>query len=160
MTSLHEWAVRWNIPWAAVVDLQNQMGMDGTLAAPPAPDGATEDYAMVQVRLEAPQKGCRVWRNNVGALADAEGRFVRYGLANDSKAINEKIKSGDLIGIRPVLIEQRHVGTVIGQFLSREVKKPGWQYSGKEREPAQLKWIHLVTQLGGDAAFCTGAGSL
>jgi len=50
-----------------------------------------------------------------------------------------------LIGIKPG-----------GQFVSREVKRPGWRYTGTEREVAQLRWIEIVTALGGDAKFTTG----
>jgi hypothetical protein len=85
---------------------------------------------------------------------------VRYGLANDSKELNEAIKSADLIGWRPMRIEQRHVGQCVAVFVSRECKKVGWHYTGSDREPAQLAWAQLVTAAGGDAAFCTGVGTL
>jgi len=92
----------------------------------------------------------------VGAGKLENGNFLRWGLANESKAVNEQIKSGDLIGIQPVLIQPAHVGTIIGQFVSREVKKPGWRYTGRGREPAQLAWAELIIALGGDASFTTG----
>jgi len=112
------------------------------------------------IRLEASHKGCRLWRNNVGALYTKEGNFVRYGLANDSAAINKIIKSSDLIGIRPIKITQDMVGKTIGQFLSREIKKSNWKYAGTEREKAQLAWINLINSLGGDACFATGEGTI
>jgi hypothetical protein len=125
------------------------------------PPGTTAE-AQVQalVRLEASKVGARLWRNNVGAATMDNGTFVRFGLANDSPTVNSKLKSADLIGIRPVLITQGHVGRTIGQFLSREVKKPGWKYTGNEREKAQLHWAELIVSLGGDAAIITGTGSL
>jgi hypothetical protein len=81
-------------------------------------------------------------------------------LANDSEKLNKVIKSGDLIGIRPIKITQNLVGYTIGQFVSREVKAANWRYSGDQRESAQLKWAELVIGLGGDAAFCNKVGTL
>lgn len=157
--NLHEWAARWGIPHAAVVELQQLYGLDGT----PGDDealGKSEAFAQSQVMLEAAQKGVRLWRNNVGVLKDVTGRPVRYGLANQSKAMNERIKSGDLIGIRPVVIAPHMVGLTFGQFVSREMKAPGWHYSGDDHEQAQLRWAELINSLGGDAAFSTGPGTL
>jgi hypothetical protein len=48
------------------------------------------------------------------------------------------------------------VGMTIGQFISREVKRPGWKYKGDLRERAQLKWMKIIVALGGDACFTTG----
>jgi hypothetical protein len=164
MTSLFDWAKRWNVPWEAVVDLQHQFGMEGTQHPNPFMDavgtGKNEEYAKAEIRLEAGRKRIPLWRNNVGALADKDGRFVRYGLANDSAAVKARIKSGDLIGIRPVTVMPAMTGHVIGQFVSREVKAPGWHYTDTPREQAQLRWIHLVAANGGDACFATGEGTL
>lgn len=112
------------------------------------------------IRLEASQLGYRLWRNNVGAAHTSTGQFIRFGLANDSTQLNRVIKSADLIGIRPILITPAHVGMTIGQFISREVKKPSWKYTGTERERAQLAWAELVNSLGGDACFTIGRGTL
>lgn len=91
-------------------------------------------------------------------LKDATGRPVRYGLANDSKQANDALKSGDLIGIRRVIISPDMVGHTIGQFVSRECKAPGWKFTGSGREAAQSAWAILVRNYGGDAAFTTGEG--
>ena len=121
----------------------------------------SESNAQAMVRLEASRKGKLLFRNNVGAGTIMESNsFLRWGLANDSKAVNTKLKSGDLIGIQPVLITQAHVGQVIGQFLSREIKAPGWKYTGSDREKAQVRWAELILARGGDAAIVTGPGSL
>ena len=120
----------------------------------------SESAVQVRVRLEASQKGCRLWRNNVGVLRDERGVPVRYGLANETKAMNQKIKSSDLIGIRPLVITQEMVGMTVGQFVAREIKAEGWKYTGTDREKAQLRFLELVLSLGGDAAFANSEGSL
>ena len=152
------WAARWHIPPAAMADLQtNLLGLDGT---PGSPVGKSEAAVQNQVRLEASRKGGRLWRNNVGAGYSEDGSFMRWGLANDSANVNRVIKSADLIGLRPVRIEQKHVGLVLGQFVSREIKTAGWRYAGTDREVAQLNWATLVNTLGGDARFATSEGTL
>ena len=123
-------------------------------------DFISESGISSDIRLEASQCGCRLWRNNVGATYTPTGQFIRFGLANDSAQLNKAIKSADLIGIRPILITQAHVGLLIGQFISREVKHPGWKYTGNERERAQLAWAELINSLGGDACFATSRGTL
>jgi hypothetical protein len=152
---LSQWAARWNIPAGA---LQELMDLSGMLATPRT--DMSEAAVVAQVRLEATEKGGRLYRNNVGACYDEAGNFIRYGLANDSAKLNAVIKSGDLIGIKPVIITQELVGHTIGQFWSRECKEGLWRYRGTEREVAQLNWINHVNALGGDAAFCNGRGSL
>ena len=120
----------------------------------------SEAAVSVEVRLEASRLGIRLWRNNVGAGYMQDGSFIRWGLANESAAMNRLIKSADLIGVRPILITPAMVGRTIGQFVSREAKRAGWKWSGTDREVAQLAWADLVNSLGGDAAFTTGPGSL
>lgn len=104
--------------------------------------------------LNAARAGFRLFRNNVGVLRNPDtGQPVRYGLANDSPAINKKWKSGDLIGWRSVVITPDMVGQTLAVFTSRECKHEGWQYSGDPHEAAQLNWANLVNQAGGDACF-------
>lgn len=151
---MNEWIKKHNIPKEAVDDLRH------LLSAPSACETLliddSETAAQSAVRLAASKAGWRLFRNNVGAGHLQNGRFIRWGLANDSHAVNVSLKSGDLIGIKPIVITNEHVGTTIGQFVSREMKKPSWVYSGSDREIAQLKWIELITALGGDAKFSTG----
>ena len=158
--AVYQWAARHGVSLQAVQELASLFGMHGGHDLPSEVKGTSEAAVQAAVRLEAARKGLRLFRNNVGALVDSRGVPVRYGLANDSKQLNEVMKSADLIGWRPLLIEPRHVGTVVGQFVSREVKAVGWHYTGADREPAQLAWAQLVTSGGGDAAFCTGVGTL
>lgn len=111
------------------------------------------------VRLDASQKGIRLWRNNVGAGYMNDGRFIRWGLANESEKMNNAIKSSDLIGIKPILITEEFIGQIIGQFVSREIKNENWKYCATKHEKSQKKWIELINNFGGDAAFTTGIGS-
>lgn len=154
---MDEWAKRWNVSAAALNDLRGRLGLihDGRTVT-----GISEAAVQSIVRLEATRVGARLWRNNVGATHTPEGSFIRYGLANESTAVNSRVKSADLIGIRPILITRDHVGCIIGQFLSREVKAGNWRYTGNDRELAQLQWAELILSLGGDAAFATGEGTL
>lgn len=108
------------------------------------------------VRLRCAKLGRPVWRNNVGVLLDSRGVPVRYGLANDSKQVNEHVKSGDLIGINPVLITPAMVGTVVGQFMSIECKRANWKFNPNDpHELAQMRWAELVMLAGGSAQFTT-----
>lgn len=170
MTPLHEWAERWNIPAAAL----DELFLACNLFPSDTHTGKSEAAVQVRVRLEASKSGALLWRNNVGAtpasielkcpfcnrLSVHRQQPVRYGLANDSPAMNKRIKSADLIGIRPILIGPEHIGHTIGQFVSREVKAEGWKFKGTEREEAQMRWAMLVQQYGGDARFTTGQGGL
>lgn len=158
--ALAQWAARHAISAAALTDLLQVMGVGERLAPEVTPGKTSEAYAQSLVRREAPRFGVWLTRNNVGALQDSTGRPVRYGLANETKAQNEGMKSADLIGIRSVTITLDMVGNRIGQFVSREVKHPAWQWGEDlEREEAQLAWAMLITKYGGDAQFATGEGS-
>ena len=121
---------------------------------------SNEATIQAALRLAAARKGMILWRNNVGALLDKRGVPVRYGLANDSKALNEQVKSGDLIGIRPTVITPDMVGQVVGVFVSRECKAEGWKYRGDNHEKAQRRWIDIVRSYGGDADFAAGVDAL
>ena len=155
--NLDTWAARHHISAQALAELR-------AIMLPPdvsvAVSGASEAAVSNLVRLEASRLGGRLWRNNVGAGKLENGSFVRWGLANDSAALNARCKSADLIGIRPVLITPAHIGKTIGQFMSREVKAVGWKWRATEREKAQGKWADMINALGGDACFTTGEGTL
>lgn len=158
--NLNQWAIKWGIPFEAVEDLRREFGTINTDPEPVHNDGS-EARIQTLTRLEASQKGCRLLRNNVGVAMDDNGnRTLRYGLANDSKKMNDLIKSSDLIGIRPVTITADMVGTLIGQFLAREIKPEQWVYTATKHEVAQLNFMELVTSLGGDAQFANKVGTL
>ena len=159
--NLNEWVIKWGIPFEAVEDLRREFGTLNIKTTPLTPKSDLSEAAVqVNVRLEASNKGLRLWRNNLGAGYMQDGSFIRWGLANESTAMNRTIKSHDLIGIRPIRITEAHIGQLIGQFVSREIKPGYWNYSGNDHELAQLKWAELVISLGGDAGFATGEGTL
>lgn len=160
MNIIHEWSLAWGVSIHAVNDLLQRLG---TGYAPPQvgeTDGMSETAIQTIVRLDAARRGVLLWRNNVGEMADEHGGRVRYGLCNDSKKLNTAIKSADLIGIKPVLITPVMVGGTIGQFVSLEVKRGGWVYTGDDHEIAQCKWRDIILGKGGHAAFVTGPGGV
>lgn len=160
---LRQWAVEFGVPWHAVIELERRLGLAGIQAHDVAGRTGSESRQQSLVRLEAGNKDVLLWRNNVGALTDARGVPIRYGLANESKKENERIKSADLIGIRKRIIHQWMCppqGLLIGQFVSREIKEESWHYSGTPHEVAQLTWNNLIVAYGGDACFATGPGTL
>lgn len=119
-----------------------------------------ESSVQAEIRLLASQRGWRLWRNNCGVLPDRNGRPVRFGLANDSPQLNREYKSGDLIGIMPVVVTQEMVGRTVGIFTSIEVKHPDWKPNASdERYQAQCRWRDLITSLGGYAVI-TNKGEL
>jgi hypothetical protein len=160
LTPLATWAERWGVTPTALAELQ------AIFTAPITDPGTSvevpESEAAVQnrVRLEASRVGARLWRNNSGAVHTDDGRFLRYGICNDSAEINKTVKSSDLIGVKPMLIHAEHIGTTVGVFLAREVKPTVWKYRGTEREVAQLNFIKLVNGLGGDACFANSEGTI
>jgi len=147
---LQQWAHRHGVSLLAYTELlrlfnvypEGAWDRDG-----PAPGSEAE--VSVAVRVECSRRGWRVWRNNVGAGTMDDGSFIRFGLANDSKRLNEALKSSDLIG-----------WTDRGVFVALECKAPGWRYTGTERERAQLAWLQLVVAAGGIGRFVTGVHDL
>lgn len=153
---LAQWARRHHVGADALADLANALGM----ASVRSEGNGSESRVQSQIRLKAPALGMTLWRNNVGVLQDARGVPVRFGLANDSKRLNESFKSGDLIGWRRLTITPAHVGAVVAQFTSIECKPEGWRYAGTEREQAQARWAALVLADGGAATFASKEGDV
>lgn len=120
-----------------------------------------ESRVASDLRLLASQWGWRLWRNNKGAGKLENGSFVRWGLCNDTPAIGSHMRSADYIGIRPVVIQQHHVGMTIGQFVSIEAKRENWKPSPvgpdglptDEHEAGQVRWRDLINSLGGYAVI-------
>lgn len=148
---LEEWARRWGVTPEAMADLRTHLTIPGT----PSSSGIETDV-VGSVRLAASEASWTLFRNNVGACYDNTGRFIRYGLANDSAQLNKSLKSSDLIGIRPVIIDPTHLGRTIGQFVALECKRPNWKFKGTKREAAQEKFLALIASSGGYARFSTG----
>lgn len=120
--------------------------------------GKSEELIQQKVRLDVARSGIDMWRNNVGVAMHTDyygkTRAVRYGLLNDTEKINERFKSSDLIGIRPVLITADMVGQVLGVFAAIETKKSDWTYRpNDEHTQAQQRFIDLVRAAGGFAGF-------
>lgn len=156
MMTYEEWQQRW--PQAAL-ELHALM-THGHYAPPPDGPGSSESYVSSAIRLEAARHGVLLWRNQVGALPTPDGGLLRYGLANDSTAVNSRIKSADLIGIRRTLVTPQHVGTTLGVFVSREAKHANWSPGEKAaHESKQYAWASLVQAWGGDAKIVSGPGS-
>jgi len=149
--TLHQWAMTHSIPPAALNDLIYLLQAPANVAA--VDTGESEAAVQQAIRLEAPRHGERLFRNNNGACVDENGNFIRYGIANDSKAMNEKIKSSDLIGIKPVVITPDLLGETLGVFKAVECKPAGWVYKATKREQAQLAFGQLVISLGGRFTF-------
>ena len=164
MSLLRMWGTRNGVSRAALAELEGLLGIAGR-AALSDPEAAgepgSESRQQSLIRLEAAKKDIILWRNNVGAFKTDEGGYVRYGLANDSQAMNERIKSSDLIGIRRKVVTPEMLGSVVGVFVARECKKEGWTLRASDKHAgAQQTFINLVNAYGGDAAFATGEGSL
>ena len=151
--TLEQWAIKHHVSAVALADLKQSLGLE----LPASEPTKSESRVQSECRLTASQAGGLLLRNNVGAGTLDNGQYLRWGLANDSKRLNTHVKSGDLIGIWPLLITPEHLGLTIGQFWSVEVKGANWTYSGTEHEQAQARWAQLVIAHGGRAQFCNNA---
>lgn len=112
-----------------------------------------ESGIQTQTRLEAARAGKLMFRNNSGAFQDPSGRWVRFGLGNDSVALNKEFKSPDLIGVSPYLVTERDFGRVVGIATAFEIKHGNWFFTGDERETAQENFMREWRKHGGFAGF-------
>lgn len=142
--TLTDWAARWRLPLEAFQELC-ALSMPDTKGSADASESAIQS----RFRLAGAHRGELWWRNNRGAGKTAAGTWIRYGLANDSQKLGDRVKSADLIGIIPRLITAEMVGSIVGQFASAEIKRSGWKFSGSKEEIAQLAWATIVKSKGG-----------
>lgn len=155
--TIDAWAARHGVSRAALDELESLLGLEDLQPGTKHDAGLSEAAVQNNLRLElAKLKDWRVWRNNVGALKDSRGVPVRFGLANDSAAMNDKFKSADLICGHSVIVTPEMVGSRILQHVHIECKKQGWSYTGDEHEAAQLRWLMMVTLAGGRGYFFNG----
>lgn len=154
---IHRWAVANHVHPHAIARLLNELGVGyEPITNADIPQGASETAVSQRVRMAAAENGIAAWRNNSGAMMDDKGNMVRFGLCNDTAALNKRFKSSDLIGINKEPITPAMVGQPRGQFWAREVKRADWKYTGTEREVAQLAYGQIIIAHGGDFAFTTG----
>lgn len=120
-----------------------------------------EQVAQQNVNARACEWHMKVFRNNSGALLDQDGRPVRFGLGNISKKFNKEFKSGDLVGVFPIVVTPDMVGHTLGIFVNLECKPLGFKvkaaYPVKSREYGQNNFNNLILQRGGIAGFASSA---
>ena len=140
-----EWIERWRavLPPDAVAELH--AALDPVSSVGTEQGSRSESCLQSDIRRVASAEfKVPLWRNNNGAMTTDDGRHVRFGLGNDSAALNRKWKSSDLIGIGRS-----------GQFVAVEVKAPGWRLTpGDKRAQAQAAFMRSVIAFGGRAGFC------
>lgn len=122
----------------------------------------SESEIQQRIQMEAAKLNCWLLRNNSGAMQDATGRVVRYGLGAVSKKHDDKFKSSDFVGITEVIITPAMVGMKIGVFTAFEIKDPSWNPEKKldGREQGQKNFLDWVTARGGIASFLNSIDGL
>lgn len=156
--TLADWQALWGhrIPAQALAELSAALNPAIPAIAPTARH--SEAAGAAQIRLAAGRAGVPLFRNNSGAMTDQTGRLVRFGLGNESPALNARWKSSDLIGLLPVVVQPSHLGRTLGVFLAIETKKPGWHLTpGDKRGQAQAAFIQSIRAFGGVGGFCCTA---
>lgn len=153
---LTEWAERFNIGPDAMFSLYQILTIPLGSAAVGEYEKNSETYVQNVLRvLASSREHAYLWRNNVGATQTPDGRMIRYGLCNESKKLNQRFKSSDLIGGTPVTVTADMVGKRVMIFTAVEVKKADWKPgSDTQRERGQLRFINAVRAAGGFGFFC------
>ena len=96
--------------------------------------GSNEGAVQNRIRLALSRGATRLFRNNTGALKDATGRLVHFGLCKGSS---------DLIGWKTVTITPEMVGQEIAVFCALEIKDKG------KATVLQRHFISVVHDAGG-----------
>jgi hypothetical protein len=143
-----EWAMRWALPPQAIQEL-----MLITARTQEPLSGHSEEVVAAECRLELGKHGIITMRNNVGVLEDINGRPVRYGLCNETKAMNQALKSSDDILAIPYVVKPHDVGRTIGRIGGLEYKKRNWVFTGQGREAAQSNFHRMLNSIGGIGLF-------
>lgn len=153
---LTEWAERFNIGPDALFSLYQILTIPLGSHAVGEYEKNSETYVQNVLRvLASSREHAYLWRNNVGATQTPDGRMIRYGLCNESKKLNQRFKSSDLIGGTPVTVTADMVGKRVMIFTAVEVKKADWKPgSDTQRERGQLRFINAVRAAGGFGFFC------
>lgn len=126
-----------------------------------------------EIMLAASNAGMTIWRNNTGTawqgnkmmLRDAiiilpsgqQIRIDRAVLLQNPRPVSFGLCPGssDLIGIRPLVIGDEHLGQRIAQFVALEVKA-----KGKKPTEKQQQFLEFVEQRGGVSAIIRGVSDL
>jgi hypothetical protein len=129
----------------------------------------SEATVQTAIRVALPQlTNGHCWRNNRGAHQDETGRWVRYGLANESKQEGDVIKSSDLIGCVPemVWIDRTKEWRTVAVLTAIEVKPSYWSFPSPTNKAeyarclAQQRFIDIVREAGGYAGFATSVDDM
>ena len=157
---LSEWAERFNIGPDAMFGLYQILVAPLGSSELGAYEKNSETFVQNTLRVVASSReNTYLWRNNVGATQTPDGRQIRYGLCNESKKLNQRFKSSDLIGGTPVVVTPDMVGKRIMVFTAVEVKKADWKPgSDTQRERGQLRFGNAVRAAGGFFFFCRDSG--
>jgi hypothetical protein len=104
----------------------------------------SESSVTSEVRLALQKLGVVLFRNNVGRLRDAFGRWVSFGLG---------VGSSDWIGLTPYTVTLKDVGRKIAVFTAVEMKRQ----NGGKITADQQQFIDFVRRTGGIAGVARDA---
>jgi hypothetical protein len=155
---LTDWLDKYNLPTQARRELIDIL--DHPQLTAQSQPGTKEASTAKAIRAAAAARGIKLFRNNVGVAVDNRGIPIRYGLANESKQMQEILKSSDFIGVVPIKITAGHLGKTIGQFVAIETKRGGWKFTGTPRERAQKRFLDLICAAGGAGIFASSIDDL
>lgn len=91
-----------------------------------------------RIMIAASSQGARLLRNNVGALQDRFGTWIRFGVGGDG--------GSDLIGWKTVTITNEMVGKEVAIFVACEVKSAKGKLTAEQRQ-----FLEAVRKAGGIA---------